>query len=231
MHKPVVLITGASSGIGAATARILTSTCRLILVARREDRLRALQEEFAGEVSIVVCDLSDREQRDALIEQAQAFYDGIDILINNAGIFLATPHSRLKQKQLDELWELNVTAPLMLTRKALPCLRASENGHIINISSGAAEASFANCTAYSASKAAIEAWSRGLREELRPYQIRVSVVVPGATATEIWPTDSDFSADKMLSAEEVAAAIQTIIAMPAASSVDRIVVNPAGGAL
>ncbi|NRA39171.1 MAG: SDR family oxidoreductase [Planctomycetes bacterium] len=231
-YRPIVLITGASSGIGAAVARLLADSCRLILVARREDRLRELQKELGQDsVAVIVCDLSDRTQRDALIEKSSACYSGLDVVINNAGIFIATPHSRLKDKQLDQMWEINVTAPLMLTRKALPALRESSCGHIINISSSAADASFANCGAYSASKAAIEAWSRSLREELRPYEIRVSIVVPGATKTEIWPEDSDFPEDKMSTAEDVARAMKCIIEMPKTTSVDRLVVNPSGGAL
>ncbi len=230
MNKPVVLITGASSGIGAACAHALIDTCRLILVARRQERLESLCSELGDGATCIAADLSNREQRASLIEQAHACYDQLDVLINNAGVFSMAATEAVEQDGVDAMFELNVTAPMMLTKQAIPLLRASNQGQVINISSIAAVSDFAECGAYCASKAALEAWSRCLREELRADKIRVSVIAPGATVTEIWGPEPAFDLSKMAKAEDVAAAVASCIHMPLSASVDKLTIMPPGGA-
>ncbi len=229
MEKPVLVITGASSGIGAATARLLINDYRLVLLARREERLRDLCAALGADARYIVADLGDRSCWQAVAGHINACFGQVDKVLHNAGKFIVEPQAELKQADLDSLWELNVTAVFMLTTYLLPFLRASSSGHILSISSIAAESAFPDCGAYSASKAAIEAWSRCLREELRADKIRVTVVAPGATSTEIWGEDSPFDPEKMATAEDVALTIQTCLSVSERASVDKITVMPSGG--
>ena len=228
-EKPVVLITGASSGIGEACARALIASCRVVLIARREERLQALCAELGADAAYICADLiaADFAQ---IAEQAVGCFGRIDKIINNAGIFIYKAHAELSSEELQQLFQLNVFVPLELTKALLPQLQTSSSAHVINISSHAAEASFANCGAYSATKAALDAWSRCFREEHREDQIRVSIIAPGATSTAIW-ADSGFDLEKMASAEDIANCVQTCVNLPARASMDRVVVLPAAGAL
>lgn len=230
MDKPVALITGASSGIGAACARVLQDSHRLILVARREQRLKELADALP-EARPLVCDLSEPAARDQLMAQAEALYGGIDVLINNAGIFETGAADAIDEAQMNYLWRLNVNAPLLLTRDALPLLRQSSNAVIITISSIAAVADFPQCSVYAASKAAVEAWSRSLREELRGDGIRVSIIAPGATSTEVWDGKDGFDTSRMMQADDIAAAVRSCVLMPVSASVDKLTLMPPGGAL
>lgn len=220
-----VLITGASSGIGAACARALAHDHRLILVARRADRLAALLAGLPGTGHrSVAADLS----ADAGIAAAVAACPGeLHAVVNNAGVFACAEGKAIDRAHLAGIWRLNVDAPLLLTAALLP--RLATGGCIVNISSVAAEAAFAGCGAYSASKAALEAWSRCLREELRPRGVRVCVVAPGATATDIWPADHPADRTRMAAADDVAAAVRLALTAPPAASFDRIQVTPAAG--
>jgi short-subunit dehydrogenase len=222
---PTILITGASSGIGAACARVLACEHRLVLVARRADRLAALLAELPGSGHrSVAADLASDEG----IAAAAAAVDGeLHALVNNAGIFACAEGAAIDRAHLAGIWRLNVDAPLLLTAALLPRLAAG--GAIVNISSVAAESAFAGCGAYSASKAALEAWSRCLREELRPRGVRVCVVAPGATATDIWPAGHPADRSRMAAAADVAAAVRLAIVAPPAASFDRIQVTPTAG--
>ena len=228
-EKPVLVITGASSGIGEACARALIDSCRLVLIARREERLQKLCAELGADAQYICADLMNVDAQ-ALADQASACFGRVDKLINNAGIFIYKAHADLSSEELQQLFQLNVIVPLELTKALLPQFKSSSSAHVINISSNAAEATFANCGAYSATKAALEAWSRSFREEHRADQIRVSIIAPGATSTEIW-ADSGFDLEKMASAEDVADCVQTCVALPARASMDRVSVLPAAGAL
>lgn len=230
LEKPVLVITGASSGIGEACARALIHDCRLVLVARREGRLRELCAALGDDAQYVCADLTTVAARD-LAQRVTACFGRVDKLLNNAGIFIYKAHAELQSEELQQLFQLNVIAPLELTKALLPQLQASSAAHVINISSHAAESSFANCGAYSASKAALEAWSRCFREEHRQDQIRVSIIAPGATSTEIWSADSGFDLTKMAGATDIAACVQTCVQLPARASMDRVSVLPAAGAL
>lgn len=228
-----VLITGASSGIGAALALALSSDWHVVLVARRTDRLVALAAQInggGGQASIISADITKTGAPLHIVDEAVRLTGRLDALVNNAGVFSVAPVSAINQAYVDAIWSLNVTAPMLLASAAIPHL-AKQGGSIINISSVAVESTFSGCAVYTASKAALEAWSRIAREELRAQRIRVGVVAPGATDTEVWPADNIFDRTRMLSAADVAAAIGAMLNMPAGTSVDRLVVTPAGGAL
>ena len=226
---PVVLITGATSGIGAATARALAPDHRLVLVGRRTERLAAMVQEFAGRAWGITADLTGDGVPRGVVEEAISKAGRLDAVINNAGIFETAAIGSLDAEHVTRLWRLNVLAPMMLTQAALPHLRGARGGPVVNLSSVAAEANFTGCGAYAASKAAIEAWSRCLREELRGTNVRVAVVAPGATDSEIWPADFPIERTRMCRAEDVAQVIRTVITLPPSASIDRVVVAPPGG--
>lgn len=222
-----ILITGAGSGIGAACARRLAPGNTLILVGRDRARLDALAGSLPGSHRIVLADLA-RPEGPGLAAAAAA--DGLDGVVNNAGAFALARCEAIDAAHLEALWQINVAAPMLLTAACLPLLRAG--GTVVNISSTAVDNAFAGCAAYTASKCALEGWSRVLREELRPRRIRVCVVAPGATDTPIWPAGTPEAARaRMVAADDVAAAVHLAITLPAAAALDRVALTPAGGPL
>jgi NADP-dependent 3-hydroxy acid dehydrogenase YdfG len=231
--KPTVVITGASSGIGAACARLLSSTWTVVLVARRRDRLTSLAQEITdsgGQAVVVVADLTKPEEPARVIAETMSATGRLDALINNAGTFATAPVDRIDTAHVAALFPLNLRTPMLLVAAAIPHLTV-RGGSIVNVSSVVADATFPGCAAYAATKAGLEAWSRIAREELRSRGIRVGVVAPGATDSEIWPADTTFDRSRMCRAEDVAAAIRLMLEAPASASIDRLVITPPGGAL
>lgn len=226
------LVTGASSGIGHATARLLAASgWRVLAVARRRERLDALSRETGDDVHGVCVDLTAPDAPAILSEAVDRHAGGrLDALVNNAGAFATAAPEHLDAAHIDRLLTLNVKAVMLGTRACLSAL-ALGKGTIVTVSSVAAEATFPGCGVYSASKAAIEAWSRILREELRPRGIRVCVVAPGATATEAFPGDLEVDVARLCRAEDVALAIRQIIDQPPTVSIDRLVIAPSSGPL
>jgi NADP-dependent 3-hydroxy acid dehydrogenase YdfG len=230
--RRTVLLTGASSGIGAATAVALAQSWNLVLVARRRERLDALVTRIAalgGQAWAVDADLSQPEAAARVVTDAVKLAGGLDALINNAGVFTAAPVDAVDAAHVATMFPLNLRAPMLLASAAIPHL-AVRGGAIINVTSVAADATFAGCAAYAATKAGLEAWSRVAREELRSRRIRVGVIVPGATDSEVWPAETTFDRSRMCRAEDIAAAIKVMLEAPASVSIDRLVVTPPGGA-
>ena len=219
------LITGASSGIGAALARRLAPTWNLILVARRRDRQEAVAAECAH-ARIVVADLSADDGPEALARHLE-LPRGLDALVNNAGIFATADTAAYTASHLSSILHLNAVVPMRLTAALLP--RLVRGGTIVNVSSVAAVADFSGCGAYAASKAALEAWSRSLRVEVRPQGLRVGVVAPGATDTEVWPSGAPVPRERMCQADDVAQAIAWMLDAPATASIERLAIMPPAG--
>ncbi len=178
----VVLITGASQGIGAACAAAFRKRgAKLALVARNEERLRAV----AGHDGLVLAgDLTDAAFRQQAIATTIRTYGAIDILINNAGIGLYVPAWRAPEDQVRELFELNFFAPLALSQLAIPHMRQRGRGMLVNVSSIAGEITLPWFTVYSASKHALGSLTVGLRLELERSGIRAMTVCPGYVNTE-----------------------------------------------
>ena len=231
--RRTALITGASSGIGAATALALAPSWNLVLVARRRERLDALAARIiaaGGQAWAVDADLARPEEAQRVVTAAVALAGGLDALVNNARAFATAPVERVDAAHIAGLFPLNLRAPILLAAAAIPYLEQQGGGTIINVTSVAADATFAGCAVYAASKAGLEAWSRVAREELRAKRIRVGVIAPGATATEVWPADNTFDRTRMCRPEDIAAAIRLMLEAPAATSIDRLIVTPAAGA-
>ena len=189
----VVVITGASSGLGEATARRLAPLgARLVLGARRLDRLQALAKDLSlTEGSVIQTDVTQREQVKRLIDGSVKTHGRIDVLINNAGLM---PQSLFEQGKVDE-WErmidVNIKGVLYGIAAALPYMKEQKSGHIINVSSVAGHKVGPGSGVYAATKHAVRALSEGLRQEVKPYNIRTTVISPGAVATELPNTITD----------------------------------------
>lgn len=185
----VVVITGASSGMGAAAARHLAAKgASVVLGARRSDRIHALAVEITeagGKATAVVTDVTKREDLKQLVDSAVTNYGRIDVLINNAGVMPLSPMDRLKVDEWDQMIDVNLKGVLYGIAAALPHMKDQKSGHVINLSSVAGHKVFLGSAVYSATKFGVRALSDGLREELSSDNIRVTVISPGAVKTEL----------------------------------------------
>jgi NADP-dependent 3-hydroxy acid dehydrogenase YdfG len=238
---PVALVTGASSGIGAASVRRLVGRgYRVAAVARRADRLAALAAEFDGAVLPLAADVTDAEQARAVVTRTVAELGGLAALVNNAGIMLLGPFDASPPGDWRQMFELNVLAMMTLSQEAIPHLREAADGaraiaDIVNVGSVAGRVARPNFAAYNASKWAVTAFSEALRQELAPDGIRVSVVQPGAVDTELLShVDPGFrerlaagplGSVRRLAADDVADTIEYLLTLPAAVAVNEMVVR------
>jgi NADP-dependent 3-hydroxy acid dehydrogenase YdfG len=183
----VVVITGASSGLGEATARHLARQgAKLVLGARRLDRLQALAEELAlGRDGAVQTDVTQYHQVRHLVDQAVRSHGRIDVILNNAGLMPHSPLDRLKVEDWDRMIDVNLKGVLYGIAAALPHMKAQRSGHIINVSSVAGHKVRPGSAVYAATKTAVRMLSEGLRQEVKPYNIRTTVISPGAVESEL----------------------------------------------
>jgi len=184
IDSSVCIITGASSGIGAATARLLSGLgAHVVLASRRTDRLETLAAELPGSL-VVTTDVTLAEDIERLVARTVDAYGRVDTLINNAGQGLHVPLEELDPVDLRAVFELNVVAPLVGMQTVLPHMRSGSGGAIVNVSSATSLRVFAGLGGYSATKAALNMLSQVGRVEFAPAGIAVSVVYPSVTATE-----------------------------------------------
>lgn len=189
IHGKTIVITGASSGMGAAAARHLAAKgASVVLGARRADRIEALAAEIreaGGKATAVVTDVTKRDDLKNLVDTAVKSYGRIDVLINNAGVMPLSPLDRLKVDEWDQMIDVNLKGVLYGIAAALPYMKAQKSGHIINLSSVAGHKLFGGSAVYSATKFAVRALSEGLRAEVAADNIRVTIISPGAVKTEL----------------------------------------------
>jgi short-subunit dehydrogenase len=190
-REVVAVVTGASSGIGEAAARRLAREpgARLVLVARREDRLRALAESLPAQVSWVAADLTEDVAPQRVLEHVRDRHGRLTLLVNNAGSAWRARFADGGWANVQRTMSLNFDAQVRLTEALLPLLRASAPSAIVNVGSTAGRTTRAGSAAYSASKAALAAWSDGLYLEERGHGVHVGLVQPGFIATEGFPAD------------------------------------------
>lgn len=237
----VIVITGASSGIGEATAKVMAKDgAKLVLGARRENLLQNIVEEveqLGGEAVYAVTDVTDVEQVENLAELAIERFGRIDVWINNAGIM---PQSLLIQKKIDDwnrMIDINIKGTLYGIGATLPQMYEQKSGHIINVSSIAGHMAHSGGSVYSATKWAVRAISESLREEAAESDsnVRVTVVSPGAIKTELLESITDeamqsgmeeFYNAYEIPAERVALAIKQAINMPADTALNEIIIRP-----
>ena len=183
----VVVITGASSGLGEAAARHLARNgAELVLGARRLDRLQALAKELSlGAGAAVETDVTKQEQVKALVDHAVRAHGRIDVILNNAGLMPVSPLERGKTQDWDRMIDVNIKGVLYGIAAALPHMKAQRGGHIINVSSVAGHKVRSGNAVYAATKTAVRVISEGLRQEVKPYAIRTTIISPGAVASEL----------------------------------------------
>lgn len=232
-HEPVVVITGASSGIGAALSRRLGRRgFRLVLAARRPDALRAVAGEITGDALPVVADVTRRADVMRIRDEALARFGEIDVWVSNAGRGVNAPVLELTDEQFDEMMAVNVKSALYGMQAVIPHFKQRAHGHLINVSSFLSRVPLATYrSAYNAAKAALNALTANLRMDLRREfpEIQVSLVMPGMVTTEFarnalggtpnvtWASARPGAAPALIqSADDVAAAIEGLIAEPKA---------------
>jgi len=184
--KKIVLITGATSGIGKATAILLAKNgYRLILTGRRKERLEELKKEISGEIYTLCFDVTKSEEVENALKSLPSEWENIDVLINNAG--KAIGMDELASGDITE-WEkmidTNIKGLLYVTRLVLPGMKERKSGHVVNLSSIAGKETYPGGSIYCATKHAVNAISDSMRVELLPYSIKVSTISPGAVETE-----------------------------------------------
>src|SRR5680860_1233461 len=233
----VVIITGASSGLGEATARLLAERgAKLMLAARREDRLQSLAgdiEEAGGTVAYRVTDVIDRDQVEKLAQATLDEYGQIDVLFNNAGLMPLSPLDALKVQDWERMVDGNIKGVLYGIAAVLPHMRERKSGQIINMSSIAGHKVFPASAVYSATKYAVRAISEGLRQESNG-DFRVMNISPGAIATELTNTISDASRaenvnelyEVAIGADPIARASAPAIEQPDDVDINELIIRP-----
>lgn len=185
----VVVITGASSGLGEASARLLSAQGAIVVLgARRTDRITSLAEELsaAGDKALAIgTDVTDFDQVKRLADAAVETYGRLDVILNNAGLMPHSPLERLKVDDWNRAIDVNIKGVLYGIAAALPHMKQQKSGHIIHVSSVAGQKVSPAGAVYAATKHAVRALSEGLRQEVKPYNIRTTVISPGAVATEL----------------------------------------------
>ncbi|MCW3106912.1 MAG: putative short-chain dehydrogenase/reductase precursor [Segetibacter sp.] len=191
----VIVITGASSGLGEAAARHLSEQgATVVLGARRVDRIQSLADELnnnGGKALAIATDVTKHEQVKALVDAAVQTYGRIDVIINNAGLMPQSPLDRYKIDEWNQMIDVNIKGVLHGIAAALPYMQQQKSGHIINVSSVAGHKVRAGGAVYSATKHAVRVISEGLREEVKPYNLRTTIISPGAVDTELPNTISE----------------------------------------
>ncbi|WP_336768396.1 SDR family oxidoreductase [Pantoea endophytica] len=193
IENKVVVITGASSGLGAETARHLAAQgAKVVLGARRVDRLEKLASELGLDArAILSTDVTDRVQVQSLVDRAIELHGRIDVLINNAGLMPSSMLDKLKVDEWDRMIDVNIKGVLYGIAAALPKMKDQKSGQIINVSSVAGHKVGPGGAVYAGTKWAVRAISEGLRQEVKPWNIRTTIVSPGAVDTELTGTITD----------------------------------------
>lgn len=235
----VVVVTGASSGLGEAAARDLSAQgASVVLGARRAERIEALAHDFTdlgGKALAVTTDVTDRDQVKHLVDTAIQKYGRVDVLLNNAGLMPHSPLERLKVDEWERMIDVNVKGVLYGIAAVLPYMKAQRAGHIINVSSVAGHTVRPGGVVYSATKYAVRVISEGLRQEVKRYNLRTTVISPGAVATELpdsitEPDVADnireFYAKHAIPADSFARMVSFAISQPADVDVNEILYRP-----
>ena len=236
----VAIITGASSGIGYATALALSKAgVKVAIGARRTDKLEQLENEIkknGGEVLSHKLDVTKKDDCNAFVDQAIKKWGTVDILVNNAGLMPLSFVKNLKVDEWEQMIDVNIKGVLFCTAAVIPQMKKEKSGHIVNISSVAGRLVFPSGSVYCATKHAVTAFSEGLRQELSARSnIRVTCIEPGAVETELLNTITDESlqsfldaAKKMqvLKAADIADAILFAVQAPEHMNVNEILIRP-----
>jgi NADP-dependent 3-hydroxy acid dehydrogenase YdfG len=240
IRNKVVIVTGASSGIGYATALELSKAgAKVAAGARRVEKLETLKNEVqkhGGEIIVKKLDVTKKEDCDSFINLVTKTWNHIDILINNAGIMPLSFFKNLKISEWEQMIDVNLKGVLYCTAAVIPFMITKKSGHIVNISSVAGRIVFPAGSVYCATKHAVTAFSEGLRQELsQRYNIKVTCIEPGVVSTELPNTITDKSLDSFvesvremesLNAEDIANAIIYSLDSPQYLNINEILLRP-----
>jgi len=241
----VALVTGASSGIGEATARRLAEDgASVVLVARRRDRLEVLAaqiQEAGGTALVVEADITDRAQAEAAVQQTVERFGRLDILINNAGLMLLGPAADADVHEWEQMIAVNQHGPLYVTKAALPYLRKAADddlrqvADIVNISSIAGRTAFPSMSVYNMTKFGLNGFSEALRQEMTTSHVRVGLLEPGKVDTEldshntdevITEIEANYGHLRMLDPEDIADGITYMVTRPRHVSISELWIMP-----
>jgi len=236
----IALVTGASSGIGEATALALAEAgAKVAISARRKDRLQALADRLAplgAEPLVLDADLLDEHVAQKIVADTEAHFGKLDILVNNAGVMYLEPVAEADLGRWRRMLELNVLSLIASTQAALAGMKTRRDGHIVNVSSTAGRVANPNAAAYSATKFGVVAFSEALRREVYADNIRVSIIEPGIVQTELRDhighaaTQASLNAwannMRQLQPEDVADAIVFCVSRPSHVNVNEILMRP-----
>ena len=236
----VALITGASSGIGEATALALAAQgAKVAVAARRTERLEALIHKIegkGGEAMPIIADVSSEEQVRDMVHSASGRWGRLDILVNNAGVMLLGPIDGADTEDWRRMVNINLLGLMYCVHAALPIMKQQHSGHIINISSVAGRTARAGSGGYNATKWGVVAFSEALRQEVYSDHIRVTTIEPGAVATELTEhitheqtkrdTQDWIKEIRPLQSEDIAAAILYAVTQPDYVDVNEILIRP-----
>lgn len=195
----VVIVTGASAGIGRATALLFgRKGAKVVVTARREEKLREVAAEIersGGQSLVVPADIADESQVNALAERTINTFGTVDVLVNNAGYGMHSTITTVPTSEIIRLFEVNVFGYFHAARAVIPHMLEQGSGHILNVSSMIVDMAIPYTSYYTATKMAIVGWSKCMRAELEPLGIHVSEVYPGGTATEFGQASKEFMPD------------------------------------
>ena len=235
----VVVITGASSGLGEAAARLLgAGGARLALGARRLERIQLLAADVSrsgGEAIAVATDVTDAGQVQALVDAAVQRWGRLDVIVNNAGVMPQSPLERRRIQDWDRMIDVNIKGVLYGIAAALPQMQRQKSGQIINVASVAGHKVGPGSAVYSATKAAVRMLSEGLRQEVKPWNLRTTVISPGAVDTELpaSSTEADvtanlekFYAEFAIPADSFARAVAFAMSQPDDVDINEILYRP-----
>ncbi len=236
----VALITGASSGIGEATALALAALgAKVALAARRAERLQKLEKQITdggGKALSLVTDIVDEAQATEMVHKTNSNFGSVDILVNNAGVMLVGPVEGADTSDWQRMININLMGLMYATHAALPLMKAQGGGHIVNISSVAGRVAVPNYAVYNATKFGVGAFSEALRKEVYKDKIRVTVIEPGGVATELADqitnpefkqlTEQFYESLTVLESEDIAAAIAYAVTQPPRVNVNEILIRP-----
>jgi uncharacterized protein len=216
LRGTIAVITGASAGIGSATAEALARKGSTVVIsARREERLLALAAEIerrGGSATVVACDVRDRGQVEALATRVREIHGRCDILVNNAGVPGGGPFPDLSWNKIEEITHTNFMGVLYCTKSFLPMMLEAGRGHVVNVASLAGRFAIPGSSVYSSTKHAVVAFSEALHYEVASRGLRVTAVNPGLVATEGFPhTDAIRKGRKVLRPEKVADLIVRVV--------------------
>jgi short-subunit dehydrogenase len=230
-NMPNIVITGATKGIGKAIAEIFVKNgANVCVCSRSETNLKQLHDELkklnpASEIHYRATDVSKKEEVMAFGEFVKSHFNKVDVLVNNAGVFLGGQMTDEKDGQMEFMMNVNFYSAYHLTRALLPVMLPNKSGYIFNICSIASFMAYPHGGAYSVSKFALHGFSKSLREEMKPHNIKVSSVMPGATLTHSWE-GVDLPEARFMPAEDVAKIIYSAYTLSDRTVIEDIVLRP-----